>query len=150
MKTFYFFLLLISTITLSTLFYFSSKSEYNIHKVTHSSKFLQSPQRKLEVNFASSIQTCSRANSKLFSYYSTSADVTFDEHISNCGCQAIINLVTNNGEDKDNIMDYIERIGPYFFFYALAVVLLIVWIFYCSCCCCPSCCCVQKIGRAHV
>ena len=59
-------------------------------------------------------------------------------------------LVTNNGEDKDNIMDYIERIGPYFFFYALAVVLLIVWIFYCSCCCCPSCCCVQKYEDYYV
>ena len=116
-------------------------------------KSVQSPQRKLEVDFASSIRTCSKADSKIFAYYSAASDVEFDEHISNCGSRAIINLATNKGEDKDNIKDYIERIEPYFFFYALAVVLLIVWIFYCSCCCCPccpACCCVQKYEDYYV
>jgi len=59
---------------------------------------------------------------------------------------ALINLVSGEGDSMENLMDYIMHIIPVLIFLAIAILFLPGWLVCCICCCadCCCCCCCKK------
>ena len=63
---------------------------------------------------------------------------------------ALINLVSSEGEMEENAKEYVMHLLPVIAFLALAFLSLPIWFVYCICCCsncCCCCCCKKSICR---
>ena len=54
---------------------------------------------------------------------------------------ALINLVSSEGEMEENAKEYVMHLLPVIAFLALAFLSLPIWFVYCICCCSNCCCC---------